>query len=328
MVAPGAGAKHNEQCFNCQLLGAGLSVLKCLGCGFSRSTAAAMSRKCWSVHVCWATLQLLAARWCQKRTVGSEIILYLLLIHGTSTWRHLTSLVVLGWRSVRRPTKGPEDQTGLAGCNRARSLQPGISDLGFGLEFVKKLLQCSGIMSIALEVAATLPPYLSTLQKTHQLQTLHRWIHLRYGFFVRQIRGDLRIKRCGFTLGNQNKYFQTLQIAFHINLYGYCVFHMTCQGFSTFDALPSKLLAGYNITKLSKHTCLVERSLGVKLPTIWIDGKTQVGSVREEKGRRKIREEKESEEGRCRCVREKVEKVGTLWFSDVSWLPRVEKEGY
>ena len=230
--------------------------------------------------------------------------------------------------------KCQETHEGARRSNRPGRVQSGpvpaagISDLGFGLEFVKKLLQCSGIMSIALEVAATLPPYLSTLQKTHQLQTLHRWIHLRYVFFVRQIRGDLRIKRCGFTLGNQNKYFQTLQIAFHINLYGYCVFHMTCQGFSTFDALPSKLLAGYNITKLSKHTCLVERSLGVKLPTIWIDGKTQVGSVREEKGRRKIREEKESEEGRCRCVREKVEKVGTLWFSDVSWLPRVEKEGY
>jgi hypothetical protein len=139
----------------------------------------------------------------------------------------------------------------------------------------------------------------------------------------------LRIKRCGFTLGNQNKYFQTLQIAFHINLYGYCVFHMTCQGFSTFDALPSKLLAGYNITKLSKHTCLVERSLGVKLPTIWIDGKTQVGSVREEKGRRKIREEKESEEGRCRCVREKVEKLRTAvffqWFGAQEGQSRLAK---
>jgi hypothetical protein len=39
--------------------------------------------------------------------------------------------------------------------------------------------------------------------------------------------------------------------------------------------------------------------LAVKLPTIWTDGKAEVGRVREEKGRRKkIREE----------VREKVEK--------------------
>ena len=39
-----------------------------------------------------------------------------------------------------------------------------------------------------------------------------------------------------------------------------------------------------------------EGSLEVKLPTIWTDGKAEVGRVREEKRRReKIREEKESE---------------------------------
>jgi len=39
---------------------------------------------------------------------------------------------------------------------------------------------------------------------------------------------------------------------------------------------------------------LVEESLEVKLPTIWADGKAEVGRVREEKRRRdKIREEKE-----------------------------------
>ena len=44
---------------------------------------------------------------------------------------------------------------------------------------------------------------------------------------------------------------------------------------------------------------LTKGSLEVKLPTIWTDGKADVGRVREEKRRRKkIREEKESEERR------------------------------
>ena len=39
---------------------------------------------------------------------------------------------------------------------------------------------------------------------------------------------------------------------------------------------------------------MAEGSLEVKLPTIWTDGKAEVGRVREEKRRRdKIREEKE-----------------------------------
>ena len=49
---------------------------------------------------------------------------------------------------------------------------------------------------------------------------------------------------------------------------------------------------------------MTEGSLEVKLPTIWTDGKAEVGRVREEKRRReKIREEKESEERRCRCAK-------------------------
>jgi hypothetical protein len=49
-------------------------------------------------------------------------------------------------------------------------------------------------------------------------------------------------------------------------------------------------------------THIIEGSLEVKLPTIWTDGKAEVGRVREEKRRRKkIIEEKESEERRCRC---------------------------
>ena len=49
---------------------------------------------------------------------------------------------------------------------------------------------------------------------------------------------------------------------------------------------------------------LAERSLEVKLLTIWTDGKAEMGRVREEKRRReKIRAEKESEERRCRCAK-------------------------
>ena len=54
---------------------------------------------------------------------------------------------------------------------------------------------------------------------------------------------------------------------------------------------------------------IIEGSLEVKLPTLWTDGKAEVGRVREEKSRReKIREEKEweekeREERRCRCAK-------------------------
>ena len=53
-------------------------------------------------------------------------------------------------------------------------------------------------------------------------------------------------------------------------------------------------------------TILIEGSLEVKLPTIWTDGKAEVGRVREEKRRerrKKIRAEKEPEERRCRCAK-------------------------
>ena len=49
---------------------------------------------------------------------------------------------------------------------------------------------------------------------------------------------------------------------------------------------------------------ILEGSLKVKLPTIWTDGKAEVARVSEEKSRRKkIREEKESKERRCRCAK-------------------------
>jgi len=54
----------------------------------------------------------------------------------------------------------------------------------------------------------------------------------------------------------------------------------------------------------SRYVKVIEGSLEVKLPTIWIDEKAEVGRVKEEKRRRKkIREEKEAEDRRCRCAK-------------------------
>ena len=62
-------------------------------------------------------------------------------------------------------------------------------------------------------------------------------------------------------------------------------------------------------------TVIIEGSLEVKLPTIWTDGKAEVGRVKEEKSRReKIREEKEWEERRMQ-VRERLTKSrNTVFF--------------
>ena len=52
------------------------------------------------------------------------------------------------------------------------------------------------------------------------------------------------------------------------------------------------------------YCTIIEGSLEVKLPTIWTDGKAEVGRVREEKRSiEKMREEKESEDRRCRCTK-------------------------
>ena len=49
----------------------------------------------------------------------------------------------------------------------------------------------------------------------------------------------------------------------------------------------------HNITCETIHNKMIEGSLEVKLPTIWRDGKAEVGRVREEQKRsEKIREEK------------------------------------
>ena len=70
---------------------------------------------------------------------------------------------------------------------------------------------------------------------------------------------------------------------------------------------------------------LFEGSLEVKLPTIWTDGKAEVGRVREETRRReKIREEKESEEQDAGAGKGRKVAKHRVFFSDL-WLPRVEK---
>ena len=72
------------------------------------------------------------------------------------------------------------------------------------------------------------------------------------------------------------------------------------------------------------YISIIEGSIEVKLPTIWTDGKAEVGRVREEKKRsEKIREEKGSEERRGRCTK-KVGKCHSLCFSNDLWLQRVE----
>jgi len=81
---------------------------------------------------------------------------------------------------------------------------------------------------------------------------------------------------------------------------------------------------------------VTEGSLEVKLPTIWTDGRAEVGRVREEKRRRKkireeerrrkkIREEKESEERRCRCAKRFIHSIamnhlgGEVWQCAPAW---------
>ena len=48
---------------------------------------------------------------------------------------------------------------------------------------------------------------------------------------------------------------------------------------------------------------IIEGSLEVKLPTIWTDGKTEVGRVKQKSRSEKIREEKKREERRCRSTK-------------------------
>jgi len=67
------------------------------------------------------------------------------------------------------------------------------------------------------------------------------------------------------------------------------------------DSLP--VIFGPQIARI-RNIDIIEGSLEVKLPTIWTDGKGEVGRVREEKRRRKkITKEKASEERRSRCAK-------------------------
>ena len=65
---------------------------------------------------------------------------------------------------------------------------------------------------------------------------------------------------------------------------------------------------------------IIEGSLEAKFPTIWTDGKAEVGRVREEKRR----EEKKREDQRCRCAK-KVDKSRFTVFSKDLWPRTVEK---
>ena len=77
-----------------------------------------------------------------------------------------------------------------------------------------------------------------------------------------------------------------IYIQIHIYIYIYIHRHHTLQ---------------MNVYILSKE------SFEVKLPTTWTDEKAEVGRIREEKRRemmrKKIREEKASEDRRCRCAK-------------------------
>ena len=60
----------------------------------------------------------------------------------------------------------------------------------------------------------------------------------------------------------------------------------------------------YAVPVSTRLITFIEGNLEVKLPTLWRDGKAEVGRVRDGKRRReKIREEKESEERRSRCAK-------------------------
>ena len=84
--------------------------------------------------------------------------------------------------------------------------------------------------------------------------------------------------------------------------------------------------SSYLLSKTSLFK-VTEGNLEVKLPTIWIDGKAEVGRVREEKRREeKKREDQGSERMRRKKmqVRKKVAR-NSLGFSNDLWLRRVEK---
>jgi len=57
-------------------------------------------------------------------------------------------------------------------------------------------------------------------------------------------------------------------------------------------SLPNSM-HGYIYAQLYTYSYIIEGSLEVKLPTIWTNGKAEVGRVREEKSRREKSQKKE-----------------------------------
>ena len=72
------------------------------------------------------------------------------------------------------------------------------------------------------------------------------------------------------------------------------------------------------------HVHIIEGSLEVKLPTMWTDGKEEVGRVREEKRRE---EERRSEKRKNAKKEDAGARKGrdSLCFSNDLWLRKVEK---
>jgi hypothetical protein len=80
---------------------------------------------------------------------------------------------------------------------------------------------------------------------------------------------------------------------------------------------------GYVFSDEIQHFLLAKEFLEVKLPTIWTDGKAEVGRIREEKSRREKRRERVRR--KKMQAREKVKVCEILCFSHGLWLRRVGK---
>ena len=81
---------------------------------------------------------------------------------------------------------------------------------------------------------------------------------------------------------------------------------------------------GYVFSGEIQHFLLSKEFFKVKLPTIWTDGKAEVGRIREEKGRREKRRERVRR--KKMQAREKVKICEILCFSHGLWLRRVETQ--
>ena len=71
---------------------------------------------------------------------------------------------------------------------------------------------------------------------------------------------------------------------------------------------------GYVFSGEIQHFLLSKEFLKVKLPTIWTDGKAEVGRIREEKGRREKRKSKKKEDAGARKGKKLRNTVFFPWF--------------